>query len=76
MCEPPFAGSGAQASGVVFSISQEAGRAHGGATIVDMGATRISRLRLKVNKVFSLTLPVRSFHFVRYAFVASIRLDA
>lgn len=37
--------------------------------------TMVSRLRLKVNKVSSITLPVRSIHSVGYAFVATIRLE-
>ncbi len=37
--------------------------------------TMVSRLRVKVNKVSSVTLPVRSIHSVGYAFVASIRIE-
>lgn len=37
--------------------------------------TMVSRLRVKVNKVSSVTLPVRSIHSVGYAFVASIRVE-
>ena len=38
--------------------------------------TLVSRLRLKVNKNSSVTLPVRSIHAVGYAFVAPIRCEA
>lgn len=37
--------------------------------------TMVSRLRIKVNKSSSVTLPVRSIHSVGYAFVAPIRLE-
>ncbi len=38
--------------------------------------TMVSRLRIKVNKSSTVTLPVRSIHAVGYAFVAPIRLVA
>lgn len=38
--------------------------------------TMVSRLRLKVNKASTTTLPVRSIHSVGYAFVAPIRIEA
>lgn len=38
--------------------------------------TMVSRLRIKVNKISAITLPVRSIHSVGYAFVAPIRLEA
>ncbi|MEN3373576.1 winged helix-turn-helix domain-containing protein [Dechloromonas sp. ZS-1] len=37
--------------------------------------TLVSRLRVKVNNVSSITLPVRSIHAVGYAFVAPIHLE-
>ena len=37
--------------------------------------TMVSRLRIKVNKISPVTLPVRSIHAVGYAFVAPIRVE-